>query len=115
MNDGIYRVDFQSEKDAGKGIARVSNGDFRGIDQTHVYFGKVEGQGASLTMLMYAPATTGAPAGSDMQAPFSMNGAPVRLNVQKTENGFDLSGVSDAHSETRYEFKAERVADLLAD
>jgi hypothetical protein len=70
---------------------------------------------ASLTMLMYAPATTGAPAGSDMQAPFSMNGAPVRLNVQKTENGFDLSGVSDAHSETRYEFKAERVADLLAD
>ena len=28
MNDGIYRVDFQPQKDAGKGIARVSNGDY---------------------------------------------------------------------------------------
>jgi hypothetical protein len=80
MRNGIYRVDFQPEQDAGKGIARISNGDFRGVDQTHVYFGKIEGQHASLTILMYAPATSGAPAGSGMQAPFSTNGAPILLN-----------------------------------
>jgi hypothetical protein len=45
MRDGIYKVDFQSEKDAAKGIAMVRDGNFTGIDQTHVYFGKIEGQG----------------------------------------------------------------------
>jgi hypothetical protein len=109
MNDGIYRVDFQPQKDAGKGIARVSNGDFRGVDQTHVYFGKIEGQRASLTVLTYGHASTAA--GSGIKAPFSTNGAPILLNVRETENGFDLYGQSNAQPGP-YEFTWERVADL---
>ena len=111
MNDGIYRVDFQPQKDAGKGIARVSNGDFRGVDQTHVYFGKIEGQRASLTVLTYGHASTAAPAGSGIKAPYSTNGAPILLNVRETENGFDLYGQSNAQLGP-YQFTGERVADL---
>ena len=111
MNDGIYRVDFQPQKDAGKGIARVSNGDFRGVDQTHVYFGKIEGQCASLTVLTYRHASTAAPAGSGIKAPYSTNGAPILLNVRETENGFDLYERSNAQPGP-YEFTGVWIADL---
>jgi hypothetical protein len=49
MRDGIYRVDFQKGKDAGKGIARVRNGDFTGIDQTHTYIGRIKRKGEQLS------------------------------------------------------------------
>jgi len=111
MRDGIYKVDFQSEKDAAKGIAMVRDGNFTGIDQTHVYFGKIEGQGgelsAQLNMLMYARAATG------MAEAFGMKSAPrLRLNVEGVDGRFVLSGASDAESISRYEFKAEWVAEL---
>jgi hypothetical protein len=49
MRDGIYKVDFRSRETAGKGIAMISSRDFKGIDQTHVYLGAIEGQDAMLS------------------------------------------------------------------
>jgi hypothetical protein len=111
MRDGIYKVDFQSEKDAGKGIAMVRSGNFTGTNKTHVYFGKIEGQGgelnATLSMLMYESAATGMPeAHGKKSAPL------LRLNVEGLDGRFVLSGASDAESKSRYELKAEWVAEL---
>ena len=39
MKDGIYRVDFNVANESAKGIAMLSNGVFKGVDQTHVYSG----------------------------------------------------------------------------
>jgi hypothetical protein len=42
MRDGIYKVDFRSGRPEGRGVAMLSGGVFRGIDQKCVYFGELE-------------------------------------------------------------------------
>ena len=107
MRDGIYRVDFQSGQYAGKGIAMLSSGKFTGVDQTRVYFGRIEGQSGKVNALMYATSTTGAPAA------LSMKEANILILTCKEIDGrFVLSGESIAQPGTWYEIKGEWIADL---
>ena len=110
MRDGIYRVDFKPGRPEGNGIAMISDGTFKGLDQSHFYFGSIEDQGgnliARLNMSIYEPSTSGAPPASGMKEAAGMKEAPVlKLNGKETREGFILSGESAAELRSHYEFK----------
>jgi hypothetical protein len=106
MRDGIYRVDFQKGKDAGKGIARVRNGDFTGIDQTHTYIGRIKRKGEQLSGSVEKSNHPGMHSGATSQH------ATLNLNGKQNETGeFELYLESEG-SGGRVKFTGEWVADL---
>jgi len=52
MKDGIYRVDFKVGDPTAKGIAMLSGGVFKGVDQTRAYAGQLIGKDAKISGLI---------------------------------------------------------------
>jgi hypothetical protein len=49
MKDGIYRVDFKVGDPTAKGIAMLSGGVLKGVDQTRAYAGQLIGEDAKIS------------------------------------------------------------------
>jgi hypothetical protein len=113
MRDGIYKVDFRSGRPEGNGIAMISNGVFRGLDQTHVYCREFTArQGRVNIRVQTSQYSTPVQGPAHMPTAASGARAPLRLAGRETEDGFELSGESEASSGGRYEFEGKWIAEL---
>jgi hypothetical protein len=114
MRGGIYRVDFKSGQPAGDGIAVISKGVLRGLDQECVYSGTFTstGDGRIACRVQSERHPTYGRRSAGMQANSTMTRAILKLVGTETENGFQLFGESDAHSGSKYAMRGTLVAQL---
>ena len=114
MRDGIYRVDFKSGQPEGDSIAVVRKGVLRGLDQECVYSGvfTATGDGRIACRLQSERHPTYGRQSVGMQATSAMTSAILKLVGTETENGFQLSGESEADPRSRYGIRSTLIAEL---
>lgn len=113
MRDGIYEVDFKSGRPEGIGIAMLVDGIFKGLDQSHVYYGDFtvrEGQlSIRLETYQYSTPVQGP---SHMPAAASGRRSVLKLRGKEADNRFEVVGEAEGNPGSRYEFNGKWIADL---
>ena len=114
MKDGIYRVDFKTGRPEGDGVAVIRKGVLRGLDQECVYSGVFTaiGDGRIACRVHTERHPTYGRQSSGMQATSAMIRAILKLVGTETENGFQLSGESEADPRSHHEIRGTLVAEL---
>ena len=114
IRGGIYRVDFKSGRPEGDGIAVIRKGVLRGLDQECVYSGVFTpiGDGRIACRVQSERHPTYGRQSVGMQATWAMTRAILKLVGTETENGFQLSGESEADPRSHHEIRGTLVAEL---
>jgi hypothetical protein len=98
MKDGIYRVDFNVANERAKGIAMLSNGVFKGVDQTHVYSGTLASKDGKISGKMTSINYT-----SLEHDYVSIKGGEIVFTGKEEEGAFEADARYEAEPTSKFE------------
>jgi T3SS negative regulator,GrlR len=108
MENGLYKVEFQTPLGAGAGVVFLQNGKIHGGDSAMFYVGQVSAQGDDLTAEVEGNLHTQAPG---MQSVFGVNHTHINLKGKGAGKAANFTGTAKEAPGVTFKAKLTKLSD----
>jgi hypothetical protein len=108
MQNGLYKVEFQTPLGAGAGVVFLDNGKIRGGDSAMFYVGSLSQKGEELTAEVEGKLHTNAPG---MSSVFGVNHTHINLRGSGTGTSATFTGRAKETPNVAFSAKLTRISD----
>jgi hypothetical protein len=108
MQNGLYKVEFQTPLGAGAGVVFLQNGKLHGGDSAMFYVGNVSEQGDNLTAEVEGKLHTKVPG---MSSVFGVDHTHINLQGKSSGNTASLTGRAKEAPTVSFQAKLTKISD----